>query len=119
MTSLIIPKCPTKFVVENIRFFEVRTYLGVFVGVFGDENVAWGVENDANIKLEIELDFNQKQHDAKEQFFSAKLTLDDGTVLRRYAALISGNWSETFDSLRALAASLAVEEPEESMSPRI
>lgn len=120
MTALIIDKGPTKLTVEGIPFFEVRTYLGAFVGAFSDEKAAWGVERQANITLQIEKMLDVQRDAEKEEWYQAKLMLADGTTILRYAALVSGAWSETFNSMNKLSEALADDFSDElTISPGI
>lgn len=117
MTTFIIDKGPTKLTVAGISFFEVRTYLGVFLGAFSDENAAWGVERQANITLQIEKMLDTQRDVNKEEWYQATLTLADGTVISRYAARVSESWSKAFDSPDKLSKALADEFPDEVMPP--
>ncbi|OHV82614.1 hypothetical protein [Rhizobium sp. LCM 4573] len=109
MTEIVISKGPKKIIIEGFTFFEARSHMGVFLGAFSDENAAWGVSADVQIKLVVESILNKRREVQREQWFRATLFKPDGRTTVRYAALVSGSWTEAFETEEDLSGALSYE----------
>ncbi|WP_312356881.1 hypothetical protein [Agrobacterium sp.] len=109
MSKVPIASGPIKISSGNFTLFEVRV-LGVFVSSFLDLATALGVEADAikNFVAQEVLDkdeFPERVSGDEDRLFQATWTDQSGKKHVRYAALISNEWTEAFDSIEDLSAS--------------
>jgi len=108
MTKTLKHTGPTKISTGDLTFFEVRV-LGVFIGAFSSAEQALGAEAEAIMDMLVEEIFENNSQNAQmvDKFFRATC---NGKV--RYAALTSeGHWTDVFDSVDELIASLSAFRP--------